>query len=193
MNDQPNLDEPLDENEFQPEINDGEELDELSQEAGELYDLALKDSKALEEKVSTLEAEIAELREQLKRDQAEYVNSRRRIENNAEQSRQNAVAAVFNALLSTLDDLDLARQHGDLADGSPFAAIANKLEDALKAQGLTRFGQVGDEFDPNLHEALTHNSDPDASATTLEVVMQPGYLAKEKVLRPARVGTVGPA
>ena len=164
---------------------EGAEVDDLSAEAGALYESAVAETEALKAKVNELE-------EQLKRDQAEYVNSRRRIEQSAVVGQQQAVAKVLTSLLSVLDDIELARQHGDIAEGSPFASITSKLEEALGAHGLTRFGEKGEEFDPEKHEALMHSSSDEAEATSLEVIMQPGYMMGERVLRPARVGTVGP-
>ena len=164
---------------------EGAEVDDLSAEAGALYESAVAETEALKAKVNELE-------EQLKRDQAEYVNSRRRIEQSAVVGQQQAVAKVLTSLLSVLDDIELARQHGDIAEGSPFASITSKLEEALGAHGLVRYGEVGEEFDPEKHEALMHSSSDEAETTSLEVIMQPGYMMGERVLRPARVGTVGP-
>lgn len=167
------------------ETPEGAEVDDLSAEAGALYESAVAETEALKAKVNELE-------EQLKRDQAEYVNSRRRIEQSAVVGQQQAVAKVLTSLLSVLDDIELARQHGDIAEGTPFASITSKLEEALGAHGLARYGEVGEEFDPEKHEALMHSSSDDAEATSLEVIMQPGYMMGDRVLRPARVGTVGP-
>lgn len=167
------------------ETPEGAEVDDLSAEAGALYEGAVAETEALKAKVNELE-------EQLKRDQAEYVNSRRRIEQSAVVGQQQAVAKVLTSLLSVLDDIELARQHGDIAEGSPFASITSKLEEALGAHGLTRFGEKGEEFDPEKHEALMHSSSDEVESTSLDVIMQPGYMMGDRVLRPARVGTVGP-
>lgn len=164
---------------------EGAEVDDLSAEAGALYESAVAETEALKAKVNELE-------EQLKRDQAEYVNSRRRIEQSAVVGQQQAVAKVLTSLLSVLDDIELARQHGDIAEGSPFASITSKFEEALGAHGLTRFGEKGEEFDPEKHEALMHSSSDEVESTSLDVIMQPGYMMGDRVLRPARVGTVGP-
>src|SRR5436190_8521544 len=83
----------------------------------------------------------------LQRLQAEFVNYRRRVERDRELARAAAVAGVLESLLPVLDDVHLARQHGDLESG-PFAAIADKLEATLGRLGLTRFGEPGETFDP---------------------------------------------
>lgn len=144
-------------------------------------------------RVAELEGQVTALTEQLKRDQAEYVNSRRRIEAAAEVSKEAAIAGVLGSLIGVLDDVELGRQHGDIVEGTPFHSIAQKLEEVLGSHGLKRFGAVGEEFDPNLHEALMHEDADDVETATISLVMQPGYAMKDRVLRPARVGTRGPA
>lgn len=131
----------------------------------------------------------------LQRLQAEYVNYRKRVERDRDVARDAAVAKVLDSLLPVLDDIHLARQHGDL-EGSPFAAIADKLDAALGRHGLTRFGEVGEAFDPTLHEALMHSEAELAegtAVTTVVQVLQPGYRAGERVLRAARVAVADPA
>lgn len=176
-----------------------EGVDPLDAEAASLFEQAAADGQgggsapADAGQVAALEGRITELTEQLKRDQAEYVNSRRRIEAAAEVSKEAAIAGVLASLIGVLDDVELGRQHGDIEPGTPFHAIAQKLEEVLGSHGLTRFGEVGEEFDPTFHEALMHEDAEDVETTTVSLVMQPGYRMKERVLRPARVGTKGPA
>ncbi|MGL5930212.1 MAG: nucleotide exchange factor GrpE [Dermatophilaceae bacterium] len=135
----------------------------------------------------------------LQRLQAEYVNYKRRVDRDRTVVQARAVRDVLESLLPVLDDLHLAREHGDLA-GGPFAAIADKLEATLARYGLERFGTRGEEFDPSRHEALMHAPWPDddadlpqdGSATTVVTVLQPGYRAGDHVLRPARVAVADP-
>ncbi|MGP9537523.1 nucleotide exchange factor GrpE [Brachybacterium sp. AOP43-C2-M15] len=144
-------------------------------------------------RVAELEGQVTALTEQLKRDQAEYVNSRRRIEGAAQVSKEAAVAGVLGSLIGVLDDVELGRQHGDIVEGTPFHAIAQKLEEVLASHGLTRFGAVGEAFDPTLHEALMHEEAEDVETATISLVVQPGYAMNDRILRPARVGTKGPS
>ena len=134
----------------------------------------------------------------LQRLQAEYVNYRRRVERDRDVARETAVATVLEALLPVLDDVHLARQHGDLESG-PFAAIADKLENVLARFGLARFGEPGEPFDPTVHEALMHTEAELAEGTTettVVQVLQPGYRQStgsgDKVLRAARVAVADP-
>jgi molecular chaperone GrpE len=130
----------------------------------------------------------------LQRVQAEYVNYRKRVERDRDVARDQAVGSVLESLLPVLDDLHLARQHGDL-DGGPFAAIADKLEAVLARFGLERFGAVGEPFDPSVHEALMHTEadlGEGVDVTTVTQVLQPGYRQGDRVLRAARVAVADP-
>lgn len=136
----------------------------------------------------------------LQRLQAEYVNYKRRVDRDRALMQERAVRDVLESVLPVLDDIQAARDHGDLVDG-PFAAIADKLEATLGKYGLERYGAKGEAFDPMQHEALMHAPWPegdddlptDAQSTTVVTVLQPGYRAGEQVLRPARVAVADPA
>ncbi len=134
----------------------------------------------------------------LQRVQAEYVNYRRRVDRDRDAVREGSVAATLEGLLPVLDDIALARQHGDLGEG-PFAAIADKLHAALGRLGLEQYGAAGEVFDPAVHEALMHGVDDSAdpgAGTVVTQVLQPGYRmtgATGRVLRAARVAVVSPA
>lgn len=133
----------------------------------------------------------------LQRLQAEYVNYKRRVDRDRAVVQERAAQSVIEALLPVLDDIHAAREHGDLTDG-PFAAIADKLESTLGKFGLQRYGAAGEQFDPNLHEALMHTAWPQdgsvepTDSTTVVQVLQPGYRAGEQVLRAARVAVADP-
>ncbi|MCO4263578.1 nucleotide exchange factor GrpE [Pseudarthrobacter sp. MDT3-26] len=137
-------------------------------------------------------AEAAELKNDLLRLQAEYVNYRKRVERDRAVAGEMAVIGVLNSLLPVLDDVDAARQHGDLTDG-PFAAIATKLENALKTYGLVRIDETGVEFDPTIHEALIQQPGEDIEVDTVSQVLRSGYRSGERVLRAAQVIVAVPA
>ena len=136
----------------------------------------------------------AERLQDLQRLQAEYVNYRKRVERDRDVARDLAVGGVLESLLPVLDDIHLARQHGDLDDG-PFAAIADKLEATLARYGLQRFGEVGEAFDPAVHEALMHTEadlGEGVDVTTVTQVLQPGYRQGDRLIRAARVAVADP-
>lgn len=133
---------------------------------------------------------VAGLTEDLQRLQAEYVNYKRRVDRDRDLVLQNAKFSVLSSLLPVLDDLDRAREHGELEGG--FKAVADALERIVAAQGLVKFGASGDEFDPRLHEALMHAHSKDVTTTTCRDVVSAGYKIGERVVRPARVTVVDP-
>jgi molecular chaperone GrpE len=140
------------------------------------------------------QASAAERLSDLQRLQAEFVNYRRRVDRDRDVARDLAVAGVLEALLPVLDDVHLARQHGDL-DGGPFAAIAEKLDSVLQRFGLASYGEPGEPFDPSVHEALMRTDAELAEGTTTTTVvqvLQPGYRTGDRVLRAARVAVADP-
>lgn len=138
--------------------------------------------------------QVAELTDQLKRVQAEYVNYKRRVDRDRELVQQNARYAVLSSLLPVLDAIDRARLHGELdSEGNAgFKAVAESLEKVVESQGLTKFGARGDEFDPTVHEAVMHGHSPEATSTTVQDIVSAGYRMGERVVRPATVTVVGP-
>ncbi|MDX6324386.1 MAG: molecular chaperone GrpE [Nocardioidaceae bacterium] len=135
-------------------------------------------------------ARIVELTTDLQRLQAEYVNYKRRVDRDRDLVLQNAKFTILSALLPVLDDVDRAREHGELTGG--FKAVAESLERIVTGEGLVKFGASGDAFDPRLHEALMHSLSPDVVTTTCDKVVQAGYQFGERVVRPALVTVVDP-
>jgi molecular chaperone GrpE len=133
---------------------------------------------------------LAERTLDLQRLQAEYLNYKRRVDRDRELIKQNAVFSVLNNLLPVLDDIDRAREHGELEGG--FKAVAESLERAVTGLGLTRFGAPGDEFDPNLHEALMHGHSAEVTTTSVGLVAQAGYRIGDRVVRAAKVTVLDP-
>lgn len=140
--------------------------------------------------VLAAQAEAAQHLDALQRERASFTNYRNRALRDQEAARTKGVEDVLTALLPVLDDVDRARQHGELT--GPFAAIADKLDASLEKFGIVRYGKVGEEFDPNVHEALMHQVDAEATATTVNLVIEPGYRIGDRVVRAARVSVVGP-
>ena len=133
---------------------------------------------------------LAERTSDLQRLQAEYVNYKRRVDRDRELVKQNATFSVLFALLPVLDDIDRAREHGEVEGG--FKAVADSLDRAVAGLGLVRFGEPGDEFDPNIHEALMHAHSPDVTRTTCQLIVHAGYRLGERLVRPARVTVLDP-
>jgi molecular chaperone GrpE len=135
--------------------------------------------------LEALQAQLGERTADLQRISAEYSNYRRRVERDRQLVIAMAKAQVVSELLTVLDDIERAQQHGDLSGA--FKAVGDKLVAALQAQGLEPFGAIGDGFDPEVHEAVQHSTSPDVHKPTVTAVLRPGYRFNERVLRPAMV------
>lgn len=165
----------------------GDPLTEASGEAGAGAAVGA-DAGAL----AAAEALAAERLDDLQRLQAEYVNYRKRVDRLRGAAAKLAVLDMVEALMPVLDDIELARQHGEL-EGGPFASIAEKLEATLARFGWERYGAVGEAFDPTVHEALMHAESADVTEATVTTVLQPGHRVGERIVRAARVAVTAPA
>jgi len=134
---------------------------------------------------------IATLTNDLQRLQAEYANYRKRIERDRLVAHEMAIGAVLTELLALLDAVDLAEQHGEVTGG--FKAVADQLNSITSRIGLEKYGSEGEAFDPQIHEALMHETSADVAVATASKILQPGYKYKERILRPARVSVTDPA
>ena len=162
--------------------------------ASETDELVSELAQAQEDRIAALNQELDQTKDELARARAdlynlqqEYSNYAKRTKAEIPQQQEAGVASVVNALMGVLDDIDLARQHGDL-EGS-FGAVATKLESTLQTRfKVTRYGAVGDTFDPNLHQAIQMAPGADNDGEhVIDAVAQPGYLMGERVLRAAMV------
>lgn len=162
--------------------------DEAATQAG--LDATSADDAVAEHPDSKLAAERLS---DLQRIQAEYVNYRNRVERDRAREKETTIGSVVESLIPVLDDIELARQHGDLTEG-PMSKIADKIESTLNRFGVARFGAVDEAFDPSVHEALMHveaEAPEGVDGTFVVQVLQPGYKVGERVVRPARVSVAG--
>jgi len=134
---------------------------------------------------------LAERTADLQRVQAEYANYRKRADRERLAASEVAVSGVLAMLLPVLDNLDRAREHGDLTGG--LKAVADQLDEIVTRLGLAAFGEVGEPFDPARHEAVLHNEADDVSEPTVTMLMRPGYRHGERLIRAAMVGVTDPA
>lgn len=140
----------------------------------------------------SLEQQLAERTADLQRLQAEYVNYKRRVDRDRELMRAQGREDVLNGLLTVLDDIGRAEEHGELTGG--FKAVADALRASTAKYGLEAFGAEGEPFDPALHEAVFHAGESaDVKTTSIAQVMRIGYRVGDRILRPATVGVVDPA
>ena len=193
--------------EFDPErvvVRDKRRLDpesgELRQPAPETADVPAGETPPADRPRADVEQEaeqepdrVAELTADLQRLSAEYANYRKRVERDRQAMVEQAAAGLLGGLLPLLDDIDRARQHDDLTGA--FRSVGEGLEALTEKLGLVRFGEAGEPFDPQVHEAVMQaEPDESASVAVCAQVLQPGFrLAGGRVLRPARVAVAEPA
>ena len=134
--------------------------------------------------------EVATLTSDLQRLQAEYANYRKRVDRDRVSTTEFAFATVLLEFLPILDDLDRAAEHGELTGG--FKAVADRINATVEKLGLTKFAQAPVTFNPEIHEALMHETSKDVTEPTATKILQPGYKFKERVIRPARVAVTDP-
>jgi len=151
-----------------------------------------------EEKIAELEAQLAETRDQLLRKAADFENFRKRMN----QEKQNAIEFANQSLLldiiPVIDDFERAIQSGEKAgDLNAFIEGIKMIEKRLTSQleskwGLKRFNSAGENFDPNMHEALMVEKSPEATEAVVKEDLIRGYLLKDRVIRPAKVKVLMP-
>lgn len=129
----------------------------------------------------------AELLADLQRVQADFANYRKRTLRDQQAVAERTKASVIGELLPILDDLDHARRHGDLEAG-PLKAFADKLVNTLESLGLSSFGAEGEDFDPELHEAVQHEGN--GGHPIIGTVLRRGYKVGDMVIRHAMVAVV---
>jgi molecular chaperone GrpE len=137
-----------------------------------------------------LSRQLAERTEDLQRVTAEYANYRRRVERDRVLVVDQAAERFAGQLFPIVDDIERARDHGDLTGA--FKVVADRVLGLLDGLGVTAFGQAGDPFDPSLHEAVLHDTSPEVGEPTATTVLRPGFRRGDRVLRTAMVGVTDP-
>ena len=162
-------------------------------------DAASDEEAAGEDPLAQAQAQAAQAADDLARARADLYNLQQEYQGFVRRSREGAAshrdagaAGVVEALIPVLDEIELARQHGDLT--GTFETTAGKLETILAEKySLERFGAAGEAFDPTLHEALMATESSEVTEPTIAAVLQPGYRLGERVVRAARVQVANPA
>lgn len=152
----------------------------------------------VDSELESARAQAADWKDKALRAQADFENTRKRLEARHVDALLRAGERIVEALFPVLDDLDRAMDHA-VADGSDIAegldAVRRKLLDVLAKEGCGVIDPLGQRFDPNLHQAVQTQEDADIADHTVVAVFQKGYEMHGRVLRPAMVvvSTGGPA
>ena len=135
---------------------------------------------------------VAEYRDRAARAEAELQNFRTRVERDRQANREMVIAEVIRSLLPVMDDLDRAEAHGDLA-GTPLELVAQKLRSTFERYEVKPVGEVGEAFDPAVHEAMVRIPEDGAEGETVADVIEGGYTLGERLIRAAKVAVKVPA
>lgn len=142
------------------------------------------------EDVNPLEKELGDTKEQLLRVTAEYANFRKRSEKEKQDSYVFAKSDTIKELLPVIDNLERALQseHQDFEGLKKGVEMTfDSLMNTLKKLGVDVYGESGDIFDPNLHNAVMHIEDENLKDGEIVDVFQKGYKIGDKIIRPAMV------
>lgn len=158
-------------------------------EMPEAAEQAPDESEALKRQIEEAEAKASEFKDSWLRSQAEFQNYRKRVERDNELMRSTMKGDIVKKVLPVLDDLERALQNrpDDDAWAGGIELIVRKLQTIIESEGVKRIEAKGAAFDPNFHEAISHEpADGVESGFVIEVV-QNGYMLGERVIRPAMV------
>jgi molecular chaperone GrpE len=147
---------------------------------------------ALAEELQQAEAKAKEYFEGWQRERADFANYKRRIDRDQQAMAQNMKGDIIKKYLTVLDDLERALKvrptEGPSASwANGIELIFRKLQNILEAEGVQRIPAEGVQFDPNMHEAITHEDSPEHESGQIIEVFQQGYTLGDRVLRPAMV------
>ena len=173
--------------------------EKLHEEAEEIRRETAAEAPELEEhdRVAELEAQLAEANSKILYAAAEIQNVRKRLEQEKVQAAAYAAAQFARDILAIKDHLERAlvavtdELRADATATNFLAGIeatARELEAAFQRNGITRVKSIGEALDPNKHQAMMEIPSAEAKPGTIVEEMQPGYMLKDRLLRPALVG-----
>lgn len=169
-----------------------EEVHETQAEAvaeAEVSGQASAEVEALKKQVKEAEAKASEYKDSWMRSQAEFQNYKKRLERDNEMMRAHMKGDIVRKILPVLDDLERALQNrpADESWANGIELIVRKFQSALDGEGVKRIEAEGAEFDPNFHEAISHEPNEEVKSGHVIEVVQNGYMLGERVIRPALV------
>ena len=151
-------------------------------------------------KMEELNEQVKEANEKMLRSMAEMENIRAIAKRDVESARTYAIQKFAKSLLDVADNLGRALESVEVAENESETPLGQlhygvelthtELVKVFASHDITKFGDVGEDFDPNLHEAMFQAEDPSKPANTISSIIKHGYMFKDRVIRPAQVGTV---
>lgn len=192
--------------EFELDTDGNGDLEAVMQEALEAVEKVSRESKGRPEsgdepgepltrsEMAHLEEEIADLRDRSARTLADFDNYRKRVERERADERRYAAAEILGSFLIVVDNLERAlTSDGPVEDlKAGVELIYRQIEDLLRSSGVQRIKALGEEFDPQYHEAVSQHEEPGVTVPTVSEELQAGYTMQERLLRPAVVKVAMP-
>jgi molecular chaperone GrpE len=176
------------------EVNKNEEIEETqaaAEEQAETTEQAPVDAEreALIQQLKEAESKMVEYKDGWARSQAEFQNFRKRMERDNETFKSSTKGDIFKKVLPVLDDLERALQNrpADDAWANGIELVARKFQNILDMEGVKKIEAKGAAFDPNFHEAISHEPSDEVESGHVIDVVQNGYVIGERVVRPALV------
>jgi molecular chaperone GrpE len=144
---------------------------------------------ALKKQLEETQARASEYKDSWLRSQAEFQNYKKRLDRDNEMMYVSMKGDIIKKVLPALDDLERALQNRPADNGwaNGIELIVRKLQNMLEAEGVKRIEAVGLEFNPNFHEAISHEPADGVASGHVIAVVQNGYMLGERVIRPALV------
>jgi molecular chaperone GrpE len=141
--------------------------------------------------LADLQRERDDYKDRWLRKGAEFDNYRRRIERERREQADQAVVDLLQELLMVVDDFDLALRveagEGAKSYRKGVELIHAKLQDLLRKQGVRGIEALGADFDPNVHQAVSHEASPEHREGEVIGELRRGYMLGDRLLRPAMV------
>ena len=169
-----------------------EQIEETQAEAvaeAEVVEQVSAEVDALKRQLEDAEAKLAESVEGWQRSVADFQNYKKRVERDNELMRASMKGDILKKVLPVLDDLERALQNRPVDESwaNGIELIARKFQTMLESEGVKRIEAEGTEFDPNFHEAISHEPNGEVKSGHVIAVVQNGYVLGERVIRPALV------
>lgn len=147
---------------------------------------------SLRAELAAAQARAAEYLDLAQRARAELLAYRQRVERERAEDLRAGRASAIEEILPILDDLDRALEHlpTDLANhawAKGVMLLGLRLQSTLAELGVERIGEVGDAFDPTVHEAVGHEPREGVAPEHVAEVVRPGYSSGNRLIRPAQV------
>jgi molecular chaperone GrpE len=180
-------------NKKRPDIENNNEGENSADNGQTMVALTFDEYDALEKELESLQAQVEEQQDGWLRTRADFDNFKKRVQRDAARSYQDAMASIIKTYLPVADDLDRAlknKPEGPQVAGwvNGIELIYQKLLTQMKNQGVEPMDvNPGDEFDPNIHEAITQEEHPEYTEGQIIDVVQPGYRISDRIIRPAMV------